>query len=240
MAIKTGGGVRPGVVPGLQQKEAAQTKQSQAQGPKGKVSAQDAARIASQAGFQRLGANKKKNFSVGNSDDQQFSLPADELDEEIWTQERLDSAQGSMSLASTQFGEAAKASEGGASIGAAIVGSSFMPSEDDIAEMEDIAKRKAPQPMPMLEEVSTSVGKLFGIQLDDDVPVGHVVLAAGLVVAGEPGSVSVGKGGLDEGELAGGLEKVTKRGNQSVGEAQSMNKGVSEKLNLQRTFMFRR
>ena len=123
---------------------------------------------------------------------------------------------------------------------AALVGSYFMPTDEDLEEMEDLAHRKPRQPVPMLEEVSTNVGKLFGIELPEDVPVGHKVLAAGLVVAGERESVKVDKGGLKEDDLAGGIKKVTERGNQAVTEAQNMNKGITKELAVQRTFMFKR
>ena len=88
--------------------------------------------------------------------------------------------------------------------------------------------------------MSNSISAFFKIEGLEDVPIGHRVLAAGLVVAGEPDSVKVSEGKLEESELAGGIEKITKRGNQAVGEAQRMNKGINEKLNLQRTFMFKR
>jgi hypothetical protein len=138
------------------------------------------------------------------------------------------------------MGEIANAPGATPSLGAAVVGSSFMPTEDDLEELEDIAQRKPPKPMPMLEEVSNSVSTLFGIPLDDDIPVGHKLLAAGLVVAGEPDSVKIGEGRLLERELAGGIQKVTKRGNQAVGDAQRMSKGINQQLNLQRTFVFKR
>lgn len=220
----------------LQQKEKEKVKTEKGE----KLSSADQARIASQAGFHRQKKIPRKGFDVGDGSGQQYSLPQDDLDGEAWSQERLASAQGSLSLASSQFGNFAKAGEAAGSLGAAVVGSSFLPNDEDLEEMEDIAKRKPPKPMPMLDEVSNSVSALFGIELSDEVPVGHKVLAAGLVVAGETDSVKVDKGKLGEQELAGGLQKVTKRGNQAVGEAQRMNKGVNEKLNVQRTFMFRR
>lgn len=221
--------------PDLNQAEAQKAKLQKAQ----RMSSTDAARLASQAGFQRLGPKSRKAFDIGDSSSQQYALPEDDVDPEAWSQERLESAQGSLSLASAQFGEVA-AAPAEVSMAAAVVGSSYMPTEEDIAEMEDLAKRPAPHPIPMLEEVSNSVNMLFGIDLGDETPVGHKVLAAGLVVAGEPESVHVDKGKLAERQLADGVQKVTKRGNQAVGEAQKMNKGVNEKLNVQRTFMFRR
>ena len=69
---------------------------------------------------------------------------------------------------------------------------------------------------------------------------GQRLLAAGLVVAGEASALRRQTDGLEDSALAEGLQKVTKRGNQAVAEAQRMNKGVNEKLNLQRTFLFKR
>ncbi len=226
-------------VTSLQQKEAQQVKQDIAKGPKGKITAQDAARIASQAGFKRLGAKKRKGFNVGSSADQENPLPEDELDLEAWSQEGLESAQGSLTLAGSQLGDIAKAGAEGVSMGAALVGGTYLPTEEDIAEMEDLAERK-PTPIPLMEEVSNSVNQLFGIELNEDVPVGHRVLATGLLVAGEQDAVEVENGQLNEGSLAGGVEKVTKRGNQAVDDAGRMNKGIDQEINRNRTFMYRR
>ena len=222
--------------PTLQQKERQKVEQQQTQ----KLSSTDAARLASRAGFQRYNRKNKRGLDLGDAASQQYALPDDELDPEVWTAERLDDARGSLALASAQFGEVAAGSKAGVSLGASVVGSSYMPTAGDIEAMEDIANREPQQPMPMLEDVTTHVGKLFGIDLGDDVPLGHKMLAAGLVVAGEQDAVHVGKGKLEEGPLAGGIEKVAKRGNQAVGEAQMMNKGINEKLNVQRTFVAKR
>ena len=216
-------------------------KQEAQQQAKNRTSSADAARIASQAGFQRIGAKKTgKGFNIGDPSSQPYALPDDELDPDVWSQERLEDAQGSLALAGSQFGEAAQGVGGEASLGAVVVGSSYMPTEEDLEEMEDLAKRSPPKPMPMLDEMSHSISAFFNIENLDEVPIGHKVLAAGLVVAGEPDSVEVEDGKLKENQLAGGLEKVTKRGNQAVAEAQRMNKGINEKLNVQRTFMFKR
>ncbi|MEZ4270076.1 MAG: hypothetical protein R3C68_01125 [Myxococcota bacterium] len=220
----------------LQQKEAEQVKSQNQQ----RVSSQDAARLASQAGFQRLRKKSGKGFDVGDSSHSPIPIPDDELDSGVWSQDRLDDARGNMTLASAQFGEIAKGTEGTTPLGEVVVGSSFMPIEDDIADMQAIADRESQEAMPALQEVSHDVDKLFGIRLHENIPVGHRVLAAGLVVAGEPESVKVKDDGLEEKELASGLEKVTKRGNQSVSEAQKMSKGINREINFQRTRMFKR
>lgn len=230
------GEIRPGMQPQtLQQREAEQVKQQQ----KGKLTPQDQARIASQAGFQRTHRKKgKKGLDIGDSSRSPIPLPDDDVDEETWTSERLDGAQKNLGLASSQFAEVAEL-DGETSVAEVAVGASFLPTEDSVAQLEDLAKRPAPEPIPM-DEVTTNVERLFSIKLDEEVPLGHKVLATGLVVAGESGSVDVGKGSLDEKKLAKGLQQVTERGNQAVGEAQRMNKGIDRELNVQRTFVFKR
>jgi hypothetical protein len=201
-----------------------------------KLSSADAARLAARAGFQRVRAKKQKGLDIGDSSGQEYSLPEEDLDPEAWTPQRLESAQGNLALARAQLAEIANSTE---NMAAALVGGSFMPVQEDLAAMQALADRSPPAPVPMLEEVSTNVGRLFGIELES-VPPGHKALAMGLVVAGETSAVQVKDGKLQEQELAGGIEKVTQRGNQSVTEAHRMSKGVEAKLNVQRTFVFKR
>ena len=228
------GGVVPQRADQLQQKEADQAKQ---QAQQSKIASTDQARIAQQAGFSRAARKKKKGLDIGDSSRAPIPLPDDDLDDESWTAGRLDDAQQTLGMASAQFEEVAKAD--GAEMGETVVGSSFLPTEDGLAELEDLAKRPAPEPIPM-DEVTTNVERLFNIKLDAEVPLGHKVLAAGLVAAGESSSVDVDKGKLNEKKLAAGVQKVTERSNQAVGEAQKMNKGITTELNVQRTFVFKR
>ena len=229
-------GLPPPVTPGLQEKEADKAKLLQQQ----KVSTQDQARIAQQAGFHRVKQQVKKGGpDIGDSSRSPIPLPDDDTDDEAWTPERLDKAQENLGLASAQFEEVTKTDDPNVTIGAAAVGGSFLPTEAGLADLDKIAKRPTPEPLP-LDEVTTNVERLFHIKLDDKVPVGHKVLATGLVVAGESGSVDVDKSGLNEKKLAAGLKKVTERGNQAVGEAQKMSKGINRELNVQRTFVHKR
>ncbi len=114
-----------------------------------------------------------------------------------------------------------------------------MPTEADVERLDELAKREAPEPV-LLEEASSSVERLFHIPLPAEVPAGHRMVAMGLVVAGEKESVHVEKGGLNEQKLAHGMQRVTERSNQAVGEAQRMSKGISKELSVQRTFVFKR
>ena len=83
----------------LQQKEADKVKKEQASKA---TSAADAARIASQAGFQRA-QRKKGKLDVGDSSRAPIPLPDDDIDSEAWSAERLNGAQESLGLASAQF-----------------------------------------------------------------------------------------------------------------------------------------
>jgi hypothetical protein len=218
--------------------EAEQAKIAQQQKPQGKVSAQDAARLAQQAGFQRAQKKAGKGFDIGDSSRAPIPIPDDELDLELWTPERLESAQQNLTMAGTQFGEIAKDGDP-TPMGETLAASSHMPTEAGVAKLQLLADRPAPQPMA-LEEVTTSVRNLFNIELGEDVPPGQKMLATGLVVAGQAEAVQVEQGKINEQKLAGGLQKVAERSNQAVGEAQKMSKGVSRELNLQRTFVFKR
>lgn len=223
--------VPPPISPALNEKEQAKVKSEAA-----RQSASDAARLASRAGFQRTPGAARKGLAVGDSSRAPIPLPEDDLDNAEWGQERLDSAQGSLSMAGTQFEECQK-SEG--PMAEAMTASSFLPTEEGVAELQLLADRPAPEPLPM-DEVSTSVSRFFHIELTDKVPIGQRILAAGLVVAGEAGSVEAGASGLNEQKLASGLQRVTQRSNQAVGEAQRMNRGIDKERSVQRTFVFKR
>jgi hypothetical protein len=192
MAEVRGGPMRPGSLPGqqpaaLHDKEQAKVVQQQ-QRPPGKISAQDAARLAQQAGFQRA-QKKLRGLDLGDSSRSPIPVPDDEVDTEAWSPERLESAQQHMSLAGTQLDEAAKAPEG-KDLGEALAASTFMPTDDGVKRLQDLADRPAQEPVPMAE-VTANVRSLFGIPLADDIPLGHALLVTGLVVAGEAGAVEV-------------------------------------------------
>jgi hypothetical protein len=219
--------------PGLYEKEQAKLKQPR---PFGKVSAEDAARIAQQAGFFRTRKRSTKGFDIGDSAHTPIPLP-DEGDDVEWTPEGLDDAQQHLAMASAQLGEAIKAPDS-QSLAETILGNSFLPTEAELAKLELLERRKT-APM-VLAEVASNVRKLFEIELSDDVPLGHQMLLAGLVVAGETSWVKVDKGRIDEAKMVRGMQKIAERSNQAVGEAQKMSKGVHRELNLQRTFVFKR
>ncbi|MEL6546932.1 MAG: hypothetical protein AAFQ82_20060, partial [Myxococcota bacterium] len=190
-----------------------------------------------QAGFQKLGAHRKKRgFDVGDASGAPIPLPSDDIDPDEWSQQKLEQAQTNLSLASAQFGEIA---EEGGDIGEAVVGGSFLPTDDDVSRMQALSEREPPPPLEF-EDVSTDVSRFFGIEMGDEVPTGHKLLATGLVVAGEAGSVEVGEDGANEAKMAAGVKKVAEKGNQAVTQAQMMNKGIDQQVNYNRTFVVKR
>ena len=163
-----------------------------------RIASQDAARIRSGSRFPAPPAPRRSARPTSATPSHSpIPIPDDEQDEEVWTQERLDSAQENLMMASAQFAEAARSPEAGGSLAEALVGSSFLPIESDTAGLQALADREPPPPVA-LEDVTTDVKQLFNIELKDEVPLGHKVLATGLVVAGEAGCVQVDQDGLNE------------------------------------------
>ena len=238
--IRGGGGIRPGQLPGQQPASLQEKEQAKLQGqqrPLGKLSPQDAARLAQQAGLVKGQRKGPKGLDLGDSSRAPIPLPDDDTDTEVWSPEGLEEAQQDMSLASTHLGEAQKPSP--QPMAETITATSFVPTEEGLAALEALAGRAAPEPLA-LDEVTTSVKSLFDIELSADAPVAHKLLAAGLVVAGEASAIEADARGVNEQKLAGGIQKVAERSNQAVGEAQKMSKGVSRELNLRRTFVVKR
>lgn len=230
-----GPGAPPPTSPTLQQKEAARVKQQQRSG----AASADAARLASQAGFQRLQRGARKGgLDIGDSTRAPIPLPNDDVDPDAWSPEQLEAAQDSLALASTQLDDASELSAGEV-LGEALVRTSFFPTEADVATLQAFADDSVPVEAD-LGQASQHLTELFGMSLSDETPLGQRLLAAGLVVAGESTAVVSGDGGLDPGALAAGVQKVTQRSNQAVGEAQKMNKGISKELSVHRTFVFKR
>ena len=85
------------------------------------------------------------------------------------------------------------------------------------------------------------MGQYFEIRLGDEVPAGYKMLAVGLVVAGKAGAVRIGaQGGIDAGELAKGIQEVTRQGHRALGEAQSRSKGIQLQTQFLRTYVPKR
>lgn len=224
----------PVQVPIAEQKTQAQVQKKDAK----KVSPQDAARIAQQAGFQKT-KKRPGGFDVGDSTQAPIPLPDDELDPNAWTQQGLDNAQETLSSAGPQLDGAIADLKDGLGLGEAFVEGAFMPTEKDLARLQALKERE-PEPAPDMHSVGESLKNLFGVEFNEGMSVAERAMAVGLLVAGESKQVKIDDGTINKEELLAGLRKVTEKGNQSVGQAQKMNKGIDEQLNLQRTFVFKR
>ena len=203
-----------------------------------KVSPQDAARLAQQAGFQKS-KKRRGGFDVGDSSQAPIPLPDDELDPDAWSQQGLDNAQQMLSSAGPQLESAIADLKDGLGLGEAFVEGAFMPTEKDLARMQALRERE-PEPAPDMKLVGESLKSLFGVEFNEEMSVAERAMAVGLMVAGESAQVKIDAGAINREELLAGLRKVTEKGNQSVGQAQKMNKGIDQQLNLQRTFVFKR
>lgn len=229
------GGIKP-QVPNVGQQQTQKTNQQRAQ----RKPANDAQRVAQQAGFHRFNKTKRRAFDIGDSSQAPIPMPDDDVDPEVWTQEGLDSAQENLAMVGSQLEEVTKQTETEqASMAEGLASSSFLPTEGGVSKMQELAERPAPEPIPM-EEVSNSVKKHFDLDLEETVPMGHRLVATGLVVAGESQAVQRDGDGLSEKSLSQGLQKVTTNGNEAVRRAKDMSSGVNREVSLNRTFMFKR
>ena len=203
-----------------------------------KISAQDAARLAQQAGFQKS-KKRRGGFDVGDSSQAPIPLPSDELNPDAWSQQGLDNAQETLSAAGPQLESAIADLKDGLGLGEAFVEGSFMPTEKDLARLQALKDRE-PEPQPDMKSVGESLKNLFGAEFNEEMSVAERAIAVALMVAGQSEQVQIDDGTINKEELLAGLRKVTEKGNQSVAQAQKMNKGIDEQLNLQRTFVFKR
>ena len=218
--------------PQLDQVEA--EKSSQQARTKGRVSPEDAARLAQRAGFDRT--KKRGKIDIGDSSDALAPLPDDDVDPDVWSQEGLDHAKQNLALAGAQF-QSFAAEEVDESLAENMAASSFLPTQDGVTKLQDLADRPVPTPMPM-DEVTTNAKRLFNLELEG-VPPGHQMIAAGMIVAGEKEALEVKDKALNEKKVAQGIQRVTEKSNQAVGEAQRLNKGIERERNIRRTHIKR-
>lgn len=225
---------RPWVVdPSLSTNEAKKVRDQRAR----KLSSADQARIASQAGYQRLGAHRgKRRFDCGDSSLAAIPLPSDDVDPDAWSSETLEDARARLASASEHFGEMA---ESGVDFGEAAIEASFFPTEDDVTRLKLVDSREPP-PLMNLKEVSADVSRFFSVDLDDEVPTGHKLLATALLVAGESKSVAIEDHRVNDAKLAAGIKKVAEKSNQAVAEAHTMNSRIEKQVSFKRTFVVKR
>ena len=193
-----------------------------------------------------VGEKKKGRLSLGDSSGAPIPLPDDDVDGEAWSQQGLESAEQALGSAEVHLEQSLKEVEGGASgrtLGVSLLEGGFLPVEEDLERLQALSEREAAlgeENQERLRGVEKSLGALFGVVIGEDTSVAHSVMAAGLIVAGEPEGVAVLEGALDEGKLATGIQKVTSKGNKAVEKARTMNQGIGKELSVHRTMVFKR
>jgi hypothetical protein len=207
-----------------------------------KLSAADAERLVSQAGYERR-QKKKGKFHVGDSSQAPIPLPVEDVDESEWEQGALDKSQEDLTLESAAMastGEEMDPGEMSLSSIAKLLQHTFQPTEESVKRLQNLADGKTAEPLDMAA-VAGHAQSLFQKELTG-VPQGPLLLAASLLVAGLGEAVQntpEGKG-LEGQNLMRGMQAVVDKGNEAVADARSMNEGISQKLAIQRTFVFKR
>jgi hypothetical protein len=208
---------------------------------KNKMSAADAERLISQAGYQRNSGRKRdKNIDVGDSSQAPIPLPVDDVDESQWEGRSLDDAQEDLTLQGATFAQVAEELgdiEDPATLWKKLLAHTFKPTEEDVAKLQAL-ESAAPEPLD-LETVHASVGSHFGVKLEG-AGQGPTLVAAALLVAGVHDAVQTTPVGLAPQALARGIQKVVQSGHKAVDSAKSMNQGINKNLSMHRTFVFKR
>lgn len=216
------------------------------------LSAADAERLVSQAGYQRSGPKKKsRNFDVGDSTQSPIPLPVEDSEDAEWSQSSLQEAQSGLAQQTRAFLQAAQDLPEGAdleSLWHKVLNQSFSQTDEDVLKMQAAmaAAQAEPQGASLnFAQMSASASTMFDKQLGNTEP-GHALVAAALMVAGASDAVSVvaGQSGhkdtLDPKKLAGGVQNLVKGGQSAVEDARKMNQGIDKNLSVHRTFVFKR
>lgn len=220
-----------------------------------KVSAADAERMVSQAGFARSGAKKKgTGLELGDASRGPIPLPEDDVDTSEWSSEGLAEAQAQLLGHTVQLRRSRGRAKGGLSGAfAAIIGGD--PASDDAGEDGDataVTERHAhlqalaaqtPPPPPAMAALAKSIQAQFGIDFTGSPP-GAALVAASLLVAGHPNDVQVAAapGGkeLVADALMQGLQRVVEEGHTAAEDARRRSEGVTKNLAMHRTFVPKR
>src|SRR5690606_9593884 len=109
-------------------------------------------------------------------------------------------AQEELSVAGSQFSEVSRAHTD-VSLAATTLRNTFLPTEEDVAKMQALANAPAPEPVA-LADASSSAAALFGLEMDENMPLGQRLIAMGLLVAGQSKSVKIAEGKVSERFLA--------------------------------------
>lgn len=230
------------------------------------VTPNDAARVASQAGFERGGMQplKQKAFNAGDYSQQSIQLdPSDLGSGEAWSLENLGKANSSILLHTSAFSALAAAcrqrlqrrknpaaqQEGNEeaplvtdeSFGGAIIGSQFLPTEEGVADLQNLAAQIS-QPevkTPSLAGMSSDLKLATGVQLPENTAVALKAMSASLVVAGYAEAVQNSDGQLNEEALALGVKQAFEGVKNAMGEGLQMLRGIELNLKMPRTFVKR-
>ena len=210
---------------------------------KTKMSAADAERLVSQAGFQRAKKKGAKgNFDIGDSSNVPIPLPVEEVDEEGWSQQSLDDAQEKMTLQGGLLAGVLKEMEAGGDeieFFARVLGHTFAPDEEGVAQLQALADSKSDAEGLDLTTVQANVGTVLGQELSNVSP-GQLLLGTSLVVAGRSDAVLPAPDGLQANALAGGAKTLAQDGSSAVADARAMGQGINKELAIRRTFVFKR
>lgn len=219
---------------------------------KNNLSAADAERLVSQAGYQRAGAKKKsKNFDVGDSAQSPIPLPVEDSEDAEWSQSSLQEAQSGLTQQSSAFLQAAQNLAEGDDLQALwekVLSENYGQGDEDILKMQAAMQAAASEPQGAsldFAQMSRSADALFGVNLGNADP-GHALVAAALMVAGVSEAVVVianeqgGKDTLEPKKLAGGVQNLVQGGHTAVEDARKMNQGIDKNLSIHRTFVFKR
>lgn len=225
-----------------------------------KVTAADAERMASQAGFVRSGAKKKgQGLDLGDASRGPIPLPEDDVDTSEWSNEGLTAAQSELLGHTVRLGRGKAKARGGLKAAfAAIVGGlggeggahddAEASEDDDAATAERRARLQAlveqsPPAPPAMAALAKSVQTHFGIDIAG-APAGAALVATSLLVAGHAENVQVaavpGAKELVADNLMDGLQRVVEEGRAATDDARRRTEGVSRAMALQRTFVPKR
>lgn len=213
---------------------------------KRKLSAQDAERLASQAGYQGAKARRRPGqLDLGDSAHAPIPLPDDDFDAGEWQKETLEQAQEHLGGHSASLSRAAGALAADASaeeVWSAMVGQGHPPSDADVARLSQRAE--APSEAETEAVATAAAGAqaraeaLYGIVLGPLSP-GATLAATSLLVAGQQEALGSGKTPSDKAILS-GVRGVVADSHKAVEDARNMSAGIGKNLAIHRTFVHRR
>ena len=214
------------------------------------VSAADAERLVSQAGFMRTASKKKGGgLDLGESKGP-IPLPDDDVDASEWSTDVLAQAQAQLLQHNAKVGKSRGRQAERGLLGALLALSAGGGDEDpqDSGEQEDQAAKlraiveQAPPDAAAMAQLAQSIHRHFGVDVGG-APVGEALMATSLLVAGHAESVVAagdGAGAIEAAPLLGGLQQVIEEGRSAADDARQRSEGVSRTLAMQRTFVPRR